>query len=618
MTHYHTEEEVRRYDLMKLGVPLLLLALLALTWVATRDQAELAEPVEEEAAATPVAEGGYPAEGRLTAVPVPTLGVPIIDAPDGAQPPGAVILSGSAGPGAQVIILVNGQPAGAAIAGVDGEWSAAIDLPAGSYTVQAQTVDNVGTVVSESEPVQIVVGGEAPTTPGASGAAAFDPITNTYTFSGTAAPGATITILSNGAPVGATTADEAGNWSVAVPADAATGDVQMQVTDATGVTQPAQPVELGPRPPSLSPPAEPQIDPATGAVTLPIQAGSSTWTGQGEPGTQVEIMVDGVSAGTTEVDASGAWSLPLELADGAHTVQLNTLDPSGTVLSSSSPFTVVAGGEAPPGEVEGTTPSPEATAAGATPVAGGETTPQPAATPSAATPAATPVAGEEGTIADVLAGRPEFSTLLSVVETAGMLGDLAAAGSLTVFAPTNEAFERLPQPIIDGLRANPPVLAGVLQYHMTRGRYEAADLRVVQPATLNGRLLTITPQGDTFLVNDATVVEADIPAANGVVHAIDRILVPPLAEGVRPPVIDESGVSSFEGPALTVVGTAEPGRAILVALNGELLGQATVGPDTAWSVAGDVTPGEYQIVAYMLDATGALEAISRPVALTVR
>ena len=131
--------------------------------------------------------------------------------------------------------------------------------------------------------------------------------------------------------------------------------------------------------------------------------------------------------------------------------------------------------------------------------------------------------------------------------------------------------------------------------------------------------MTIAAENDTLTVNDALVSAPDIAATNGVIHAIDRILVPPLAVGVRPPVIDESGVPTFTGPLLTIVGTAEPNHTILIELNGESFGQpAVVGPDTTWLVAGDVTTGEYRIIAYMLSASGALEAISRPVILPVR
>ena len=76
-------------------------------------------------------------------MPAPTLGVPSINAPAGALPPGGVTLSGTAGPGAQVVILIDGLPAGAASAGVDGAWSTTVDLPAGDYTVQALSLIHI-------------------------------------------------------------------------------------------------------------------------------------------------------------------------------------------------------------------------------------------------------------------------------------------------------------------------------------------------------------------------------------------------------------------------------------------------------------------------------------------
>jgi uncharacterized surface protein with fasciclin (FAS1) repeats len=611
MTRYHSDEDTRRYDLMKVGVLLLLLALLVLTWLITRD-GTLPELTEEGAQATPAGEVGQAATaypdagepGEVASLPAPTLAAPVIDAPSGALPPGEVTLSGTAGPGAQVVILVNGNRAAAAIAGVDGQWSATTNLPVGDYVVQAQVLDNVGSVVSESEPLDLSISDSAVTeaTPALS-TPEFDSVTGNYVFSGMAAPGDTVTITSNGTTVGTATADEAGNWTIAVPAEAVTGDVSLQTTDAAGnVTFETGAISLESRPPSISPPGELQVDPATGEAVMPIQAGSFTWTGQGEPGTRVEVIVDGVSIGAADVDDAGQWSLATELPAGSHSVQLNSLSSSGEVLAEGTPFTVVAR-EGP--AVAESTPAPEPTAALTT-----EAT--------AAAPEATAPATGDQTIGGVLQSQPEFSSFWAAAEASGLAAALAEQGPFTVFAPTNDAFARLPQRVIDGLNANPQLLLEVLQYHVARGRYLATDLVVVQPATLNGRLLTIFTQGDTMMVNDAVVTSADNIVENGVIHAIDRILVPPLAVGVRPPIIDESGAPTFAGSQLTVVGTAEPNRTILVELNGEAFGEpATVGPDGAWSVSGTVTPGEYQIVAYMLGAADALEAISRPVTLQV-
>ena len=154
MSRLHSAEEVRRYDMMKLGVLLLLLVLLGLTWYATRDllPAGNDQAVESIAQTTPPA-----ATSAAEGVTPSSATAPVVSAPSGPQQSGNVTLTGSAEPGAQINILVNGRPAGAAIAGVDGSWSASMDLPAGTYSVEAQTVDNVGVVTDTSAPVDVVV-----------------------------------------------------------------------------------------------------------------------------------------------------------------------------------------------------------------------------------------------------------------------------------------------------------------------------------------------------------------------------------------------------------------------------------------------------------------------------
>ncbi len=582
MTRYRTQEEIRRYDLMKLGVLLLLLVLLALTWIATREAPTVAEV--GETTATP--------SGADLTLPAPTLGATTIDAPTAPLPPGSVTLRGLAGPGAQIVIQVNGLPAGAASAGVDGAWSANVTLPVGQYIVQAHTVDNVGAVVGESRPVEVIVSADAPAGGGGGAeltAPIFDPLTASYQFQGTTTPGATVSLSSGDAVLGTALADATGAWSLAVPA--AVGEVQMHVTDATGaLIGQSEPLKLGAQPPRLDPPGNLVTDPSTGAVTVPVSPGPTTWAGQAEPGTAVELLVNGQSAGRAIVDAGGRWSLSIDLPAGSYNLQLNLLDPSGNLLAASGPFAVVAGDTV---VSEAGTPAPDATSEATTPVTG------------------------YATIADLLAGQPEFSTLLSVLQAVGVVGTLTEAGPFTVFAPTNQAFDALPAQVVDGLRANPLAMTDVLQYHIALGRHTAADLVTVQPATVNGRLLTIVPAGDTLAVNDALITTPDLEAGNGLVHAIDRILVPPLAVGVRPPVIDESGVPTFSGPVLTIVGTAEPNRRLLVELNGEPFGETTTDANGAWAVTGNVTSGQYTIVAYMLNSAGTLEAISRPVQLLV-
>jgi uncharacterized surface protein with fasciclin (FAS1) repeats len=601
---------------MKLGVLLLLLALLVLTWIATRDNgaAEVAGAATPDTTLEgyPAPESAYPAPGGEAALTPPSNAL-MIDPPADTVPSGDATFSGTAAPGTQVIILVDGQPAGAATAGVDGAWSAVVPLSAGDYVVQVQAVDNVGAVVGESEPVEVVVEDSAAGAPPAE--TAIDPVSGDYILSGTAAPGSTITLSSGGAVVGTAVAGEDGAWSVVVPAAAVADAVEVQTTDASGVAQPPATVPFGPQPPFLNAPGEVITDPAGGAPVVVVPPGIQEWTGQAAPGMTVEVVIDGVSAGQTTANDEGTWALPVELPPGDHTVELLLRDPAGDLLASGPPITVTGSdtaGDATAAVEGGATegaPTTEAATPAATPL------PQPQPTPPVG-PIATAAPGQ--TVADVLRANPQFSTFMAAADSVG-LGDLIEARSAyTVFAPTNAAFAALPEQVVDALLANQQALSQVLLYHITFGLYPTADLVVVAPSTINGRLLTITPQGNTLLVNDATIVAADITADNGVIHAIDRLLIPPLAEGVRPPVIDDSGAAVFTGAQLTIVGTAEPNRAILVELNGEPFGQqTTVGPDGSWAVSGEVTPGQYTIVAYMLDSAGVLEAISRPVALQV-
>ena len=591
MRRYRTADEIRRYDLMKLGVLLLLILLLILTWLATREAGVL----DMTGAAEPTAVAEATLEREPGTMPAPTLALPSVDVPVGRLTPGAVTLSGHAGAGAQVAVLADGRPLGLATAGVDGAWALTTDLPAGQHTITVQTLDNVGTIVAESAPLTITVGealiagggdATAPAVAGELPAPVFDPLADTWTLSGTAAPNAAVAILAGGAPVAETTADAAGAWTLAVPGANVSGDVIVQATDAAGAIV-STPLTIGARPPSVAAPGQTAL-PAAGAVIV-VPVGPGVWTGQAAPGTQVEAIVDDQSAGATSADAQGNWSLSLALPAGQHTLRFNSLDPAGVLLSAGTALAVTAGeGEAV------------------------------AATPEGAAPAETPVAGATDTIAAVLRARPEFATLVRAIDAAGLGDALAQPGPFTVFAPTEAAFVALPQSVVDALLANPEALAAVLRYHVAQGRHTAVELRTVQPSTIDGRLLTVTMQADGQAINGALMTETDIAAGNGIIHAIDRILLPPLAAGVRPPIIDESGVPTFVGPRLTVVGKAEPGRTIRVELNGEAFGDAVVvDANGGWQVSGDVSAAEYRIVAFMLNGA-TLEAFSRPVALTVR
>ncbi len=164
-----------------------------------------------------------------------------------------------------------------------------------------------------------------------------------------------------------------------------------------------------------------------------------------------------------------------------------------------------------------------------------------AATPAESSPAAmeseameSPTAEEPGTIAEVASGNPDFSTLVAAVTAAGLAETLSGDGPFTVFAPTNEAFEALPEGLVDTLllEENRDVLTQILTYHVVPGEVTSDMVAPGDVATVEGSDITVSVADDgTVMVNDAAVVAVDVMASNGVIHVIDAVLVP---EGVDP------------------------------------------------------------------------------------
>ena len=119
-----------------------------------------------------------------------------------------------------------------------------------------------------------------------------------------------------------------------------------------------------------------------------------------------------------------------------------------------------------------------------------------------------------------------FQTLLTAVDAAGLGETLAGGGPFTVFAPTDEAFAALPQGALQSLLDDPPALARVLTYHVVPGRITSAQITGdSEQKTVEGSTLEIAVNGGVT-VNDATVIQADVEAENGVIHVIDRVLIP--------------------------------------------------------------------------------------------
>jgi uncharacterized surface protein with fasciclin (FAS1) repeats len=126
-------------------------------------------------------------------------------------------------------------------------------------------------------------------------------------------------------------------------------------------------------------------------------------------------------------------------------------------------------------------------------------------------------------IVDTLINDGRFTTLVEAVNRASLAQGLMEAGTVTIFAPTDEAFSKLPSGMMGFLLDNPPELEQLLSYHVIAQRITSNDLSTVSSApTVEGSLLTV----EGTKVNDATIVQADIEASNGVIHAIDSVLIP--------------------------------------------------------------------------------------------
>jgi uncharacterized surface protein with fasciclin (FAS1) repeats len=132
------------------------------------------------------------------------------------------------------------------------------------------------------------------------------------------------------------------------------------------------------------------------------------------------------------------------------------------------------------------------------------------------------------TIVDIAAASDAFGTLVEALEAADLVDVLAGEGPFTVFAPTDPAFDDLPEGTLEALLEDTEQLAQVLQYHVVQGRYTAEQLvQMDELETLSGQRLTFGLSEDGFLlVNNARVTLPNIEAANGIIHVIDTVLIP--------------------------------------------------------------------------------------------
>ena len=142
----------------------------------------------------------------------------------------------------------------------------------------------------------------------------------------------------------------------------------------------------------------------------------------------------------------------------------------------------------------------------------------------------TPAPKAEPTIAEVVAKDPRLKTLAKAINAAELSGALAGAGPFTLFAPTDKAFNDLGQEKINELLqpVNKPKLAGILKFHVVPAKVMAADVKTMGAKTLQGGNASVVVEGTTVTYAGAKVITTDIKAGNGVIHLIDKVVMPPM------------------------------------------------------------------------------------------
>ncbi len=133
-----------------------------------------------------------------------------------------------------------------------------------------------------------------------------------------------------------------------------------------------------------------------------------------------------------------------------------------------------------------------------------------------------------GTVVEVVGSNAKLSTLSAALKAAGLDKKLAGKGPFTIFAPSDEAFAALPPEALQDLLKpeNKAKLAQLLTYHVVSGKVESKALKSGETATVQGKPVTVKVEGSQVMINDATVTQADVSASNGVIHVIDKVILP--------------------------------------------------------------------------------------------
>jgi uncharacterized surface protein with fasciclin (FAS1) repeats len=139
-----------------------------------------------------------------------------------------------------------------------------------------------------------------------------------------------------------------------------------------------------------------------------------------------------------------------------------------------------------------------------------------------------PASAQQKDIVDIAVAAGTFKTLAKLLTDADLIAVMKGPGPYTVFAPTDEAFAKVPKATLDALAKDKTRLQAVLRYHVLTSSWTLDDVKMVKSTgTAQGRAIRVSTSGKTVMVNDAHILKANIGATNGLIHVIDAVLMPP-------------------------------------------------------------------------------------------
>jgi large repetitive protein len=326
------------YDWFKTTVAAILAALLLYGGISGNMEAPVAVAPTAIAVATATSLP-QPTAVPATAVPPPTavaLVAPTLNAPEANLVAGAVTLSGTGTPGSTVDVSVDGVSVGTATVAADGTWTLPdVELAAGTRSIVVTTLDSSGAAAAAAAPLSVEVG-EAIAAPTID--ALDDLLAGPVTLTGSGTPGSTIEVFVDGESVGTTTVATNGTWALE---NITLAEGEREITaearaDSAAPVAEAEPVTLAV---GAAPLVAPTIDP----LGADVNAGLVTVSGQGTPGSTIEVIVDGEPIGTTTVADDGTWSIKAELAEGERSISARVADQGAAAELASEALSVTIG-----------------------------------------------------------------------------------------------------------------------------------------------------------------------------------------------------------------------------------------------------------------------------------